>query len=257
MNANWIGAARQGRLGPCSRRSPHDRRQGLRESLAEHAKPPTTWYSVSGAGSPRHRRASASKNDGWSLTNPDDVNGGVNHFGSPFNFPEEFVTVYRLHPLVPGPDRATASWREPERDPQQDSGGRDVPRPGDRLHARARAGELGAQHGPPAAGPARRSQNHPQFLQNLEMPRLRQPDAADRRRRARPHPRPRARRAALQRVPPPVRAAAAHQLRRFHRPATADGLARARRAGSAGRRRCARCTGSTGATHRRSSPTRS
>ena len=25
----------------------------------------------------------------------------ANHFGSPFNFPEEFVTVYRLHPLVP------------------------------------------------------------------------------------------------------------------------------------------------------------
>ena len=30
-----------------------------------------------------------------------DINGGVNHFGSPFNFPEEFVTVYRLHPMVP------------------------------------------------------------------------------------------------------------------------------------------------------------
>ncbi len=29
------------------------------------------------------------------------MNGGVNHFGSPFNFPEEFTTVYRLHPLVP------------------------------------------------------------------------------------------------------------------------------------------------------------
>ena len=27
--------------------------------------------------------------------------GGTNHFGSPFNFPEEFVSVYRLHPLVP------------------------------------------------------------------------------------------------------------------------------------------------------------
>ena len=27
--------------------------------------------------------------------------GGINHFGSPFNFPEEFTTVYRLHPLVP------------------------------------------------------------------------------------------------------------------------------------------------------------
>lgn len=39
--------------------------------------------------------------DRWSLTNPDHVNGGTNHFGSPFNFPEEFVTVYRLHPLVP------------------------------------------------------------------------------------------------------------------------------------------------------------
>lgn len=38
---------------------------------------------------------------GWSLANLDDVNGGVNHFGSPFNFPEEFVSVYRLHSLVP------------------------------------------------------------------------------------------------------------------------------------------------------------
>jgi hypothetical protein len=42
-----------------------------------------------------------SRKAGWQLTNVDDVNGGVNHFGSPFNFPEEFVTVYRLHPLVP------------------------------------------------------------------------------------------------------------------------------------------------------------
>jgi Animal haem peroxidase len=39
--------------------------------------------------------------DRWNVSNPDDVNGGVNHFGSPFNFPEEFVSVYRLHPLVP------------------------------------------------------------------------------------------------------------------------------------------------------------
>jgi hypothetical protein len=39
--------------------------------------------------------------DRWSLSNPDDVNGGTNHFGSPFNFPEEFVSVYRLHALVP------------------------------------------------------------------------------------------------------------------------------------------------------------
>lgn len=39
--------------------------------------------------------------DLWDLRNLDDVNGGINHFGSPFNFPEEFPTVYRLHPLVP------------------------------------------------------------------------------------------------------------------------------------------------------------
>lgn len=41
------------------------------------------------------------KRDAWDLTNPNDVNGGVNHFGSPFNFPEEFTSVYRLHPLLP------------------------------------------------------------------------------------------------------------------------------------------------------------
>jgi hypothetical protein len=32
---------------------------------------------------------------------PAGANDGVNHFGSPFNFPEEFMSVYRLHPLVP------------------------------------------------------------------------------------------------------------------------------------------------------------
>jgi hypothetical protein len=37
----------------------------------------------------------------YDITNPKYTNGGVNHFGSPFNFPEEFVSVYRLHPLVP------------------------------------------------------------------------------------------------------------------------------------------------------------
>ena len=41
------------------------------------------------------------KKDVWSLKNPEHVNGGLKHFGSPFNFPEEFITVYRLHPLLP------------------------------------------------------------------------------------------------------------------------------------------------------------
>jgi hypothetical protein len=39
--------------------------------------------------------------DTWRLADLNDVNGGTHHFGSPFNFPEEFITVYRLHPMVP------------------------------------------------------------------------------------------------------------------------------------------------------------
>jgi hypothetical protein len=72
------------------------------------ARDATHWYSVfaSGAGifgqGSHHKEGFLFwKRDVWSLKNPDHVNGGVNHFGSPFNFPEEFVTVYRLHALVP------------------------------------------------------------------------------------------------------------------------------------------------------------
>lgn len=66
------------------------------------------WYSVlaSGAGifglnNSRPKGVLWWEKDSWDLANPEHVNGGVNHFGSPFNFPEEFTTVYRLHPLVP------------------------------------------------------------------------------------------------------------------------------------------------------------
>ena len=37
----------------------------------------------------------------WEFPKPDHINGGTHHFGSPFNFPEEFITVYRLHPMLP------------------------------------------------------------------------------------------------------------------------------------------------------------
>jgi hypothetical protein len=56
---------------------------------------------IFGLGSHRYENGIGSKRDSWDLRNPEHVNGGVNHFGSPFNFPEEFTTVYRLHPLVP------------------------------------------------------------------------------------------------------------------------------------------------------------
>ena len=44
------------------------------------------------------------------------MNGGVNHFGSPFNFPEEFITVYRLHSLVPD----LIEYRDLEKDAEPD-----------------------------------------------------------------------------------------------------------------------------------------
>ncbi len=57
------------------------------------------WYSVFASGPGIF--GLGSKQHGYDITDPKYTNGGVNHFGSPFNFPEEFVSVYRLHPLVP------------------------------------------------------------------------------------------------------------------------------------------------------------
>ncbi|MCO6427803.1 peroxidase family protein [Nitrosomonas communis] len=111
------------------------------------------------------------REDIWTLASNDDINGGINHFGSPFNFPEEFVTVYRLHPLLPD----LIEYREWNKDPnviQQKVPVIDTFR-GKATEAmrqkglaswalsmgRQRAGELTLQ-------------NHPQFLQNLKMPQL-------------------------------------------------------------------------------------
>ncbi len=81
---------------------------------SEDVKKAGQWYSVFASGPGifglgRHRYEWGSffyqfykeKNDIWDLSKPAHVNGGINHFGSPFNFPEEFTTVYRLHPLIP------------------------------------------------------------------------------------------------------------------------------------------------------------
>jgi hypothetical protein len=110
MNANWHGLLKDSPL--------------LSKALekivvnnfgkSEDAKQAGQWYSVFASGpgifglgnhvyadNPRFAKFDPQKTDLWNLKNPDHVNGGVNHFGSPFNFPEEFVTVYRLHPLVP------------------------------------------------------------------------------------------------------------------------------------------------------------
>ena len=100
-----------------------------------------------------------------------DPNGGTNHFGSPFNFPEEFVTVYRLHPLVPD----LLEYREWNNNPdavQQKvsvmATVRGSATPAMRERGLANwALTMGRQRlGVLALG------NHPRFLQNLPMPRL-------------------------------------------------------------------------------------
>jgi hypothetical protein len=57
------------------------------------------WYSVFASGPGIF--GLGSKVHGFDISKPRYTNGGLNHFGSPFNFPEEFVSVYRLHPLIP------------------------------------------------------------------------------------------------------------------------------------------------------------
>ena len=109
MNSNWSGLFHEHALVEGALSRVLDR---LRDSDDDrHA---NAWYSVLaagpgifGLGSERYADRSLfstllnGREDIWSLEKPEHVNGGTNHFGSPFNFPEEFITVYRLHPLVP------------------------------------------------------------------------------------------------------------------------------------------------------------
>jgi hypothetical protein len=119
MNSNWFGLFNQGedRVSKVLRRI-FNKDESLLSRVSErlagwfsdssNPKKANSLYSVlaSGAGifglgNNRPEGVLWWKHDGWDLSNPDDVNGGINHFGSPFNFPEEFTSVYRLHPLVP------------------------------------------------------------------------------------------------------------------------------------------------------------
>jgi hypothetical protein len=110
------------------------------------------------------------KKDIWDLRNPDHINGGTNHFGSPFNFPEEFPTVYRLHPLIPD----LLEFRELQ-SPNLIS--KKVPVVSTfRGNATQAMTDGGLASWAMSMGRQRLGlltlQNHAQFLQNLEMPRL-------------------------------------------------------------------------------------
>lgn len=109
--------------------------------------------------------------DTWNLNNNDHINGGVEHFGSPFNFPEEFVTVYRLHPMLPDLIEYSELGSEPDtildKIPVVETfRGKATPAMRERGLANW-ALSMGRQ-------PLGRLtlQNHPQFLQNLPMDRF-------------------------------------------------------------------------------------
>lgn len=78
MNANWSGLIQNHEAAARALKK-------VMETLAKSsdAQQVTQWYSVFASGP-------------GIIGLPE-----TNHFGSPFNFPEEFVTVYRLHALVP------------------------------------------------------------------------------------------------------------------------------------------------------------
>ncbi len=132
----------------------------------------TQWYSVFASGPGIFGLGSQVHH--YDVSNPDIINGGVNHFGSPFNFPEEFVSVYRLHPLLPD----LIEYRDLSKDPNQiaqkvaiintfQGKATNAMRTGGMANwglsmGRQRLGIL-ALH------------NHPQFMQSITLPRLDSP----------------------------------------------------------------------------------
>jgi len=96
MNGNWFGLL--GQNGGLLSKALSDIVVNNFGKSTDAAKA-SAWYSVFASGPGIF--GLGSHVNGYDITNPKYTNGGVNHFGSPFNFPEEFVSVYRLHPLVP------------------------------------------------------------------------------------------------------------------------------------------------------------
>ena len=168
MNTNWHGLFRG--------REHVERaleRITARLGTSTDEKAAAQWYSVFASGPGIFGLASSKTADGapWSLANPEHVNGGGNHFGSPFNFPEEFVTVYRLHPMVPD----LLEYRQWDADPNLVRAKVPVV---ETFRGRATQAmrERGLASWALSMGRQRLGtltlQNHPQFLQNLELPRL-------------------------------------------------------------------------------------
>jgi hypothetical protein len=110
MNANWNGLLGTGQP---------DVSKALSDVVTkvlgttQNGAAATKWYSVLASGPGIFGLGSQAR--GYDITKSEFTNGGVNHFGSPFNFPEEFVTVYRLHSLIPD----LIEYRDSSKDPNQ------------------------------------------------------------------------------------------------------------------------------------------
>jgi Animal haem peroxidase len=155
MNANWSGVFKDD--GVASKVT-----QRIVRKLAASSNPKLAnqFYSALAAG-PGIFGA------GSDLAYPEGINDGANHFGTPFNFPEEFMSVYRLHPLVPD----MIEYRDLS-DPNKIA--RRVPVIDTfRAKSTAKMRESGLSNWAVSMGRQRLGllelNNHPQFLQNLDI----------------------------------------------------------------------------------------
>ncbi|HKY09486.1 MAG TPA: peroxidase family protein, partial [Candidatus Binatia bacterium] len=156
MNANWSGLLQAHPLASAALEKVMGR-------LAKSARGrlSTEWYSAFAAGPGIFGLGNGSA----------DINGGVHHFGSPFNFPEEFVNAYRLHPMVPD----VLEVRHLNSDPNAIAAKIAVT---DTVRGKAtaamrqrRIADWALSFGRQRVG-ALSLHNHPLFLQNLTMPRI-------------------------------------------------------------------------------------
>ena len=156
MNANWSGLLQNHPL-----MSAALEKVVQRFASSTDGRKSTEWYSAFAAGPGIFGLGNAAA----------DVNGGIHHFGSPFNFPEEFINAYRLHPMVPD----VIEFRDLRGDPNAIAATIAVV---NTVRGKATAAmrengianwalTLGRQR-----GGALRLHNHPLFLQNLAMPQI-------------------------------------------------------------------------------------
>jgi hypothetical protein len=103
MNANWSGLFKDDAQATKASKLANEATARIvaKLSRAKDPKLANQFYSALAAGPGIVGTGSDAPYPSDSDPYPSGLNDGVNHFGSPFNFPEEFMSVYRLHPLVP------------------------------------------------------------------------------------------------------------------------------------------------------------